>query len=126
MEYKLTNSNIGNICVEDLYNYRTKHEENIFAKFLTWCDAQKTNHFLWLALTFFAQIGLTLPVTAVFIIFFGGNNLLLWIIMAAVNIPVLVSNLAALTTKTTLPFLFFGWFTQAIIIIYCIGYALIH
>ena len=46
--------------------------------------------------------------------------------MAAVNIPVLVSNLAALTNKTTLPFLFFGWFTQAIIIIYCIGYALIH
>ena len=126
MEYRLTNSDIGNIRAEDLYNYGVKHKENIFAKFLTWCDAQKSNHFLWLALTFFAQIGLTLPVTAVFIVFFGGNNILLWIIMAAVNVPVLVLNLAALPTKTTLPFIFFGWLTQAVIIMYCIGFALMH
>ena len=125
MEYKLTNSNIGGIRAEDLYNYHVKPEANIISKFLSWCKAQESNHFLWLALSFFAQIGLTLPITAVFIVFFGGNNLLLWIIMAAVNIPVLVLNLAALPTKTTLPFLFFGWFTQAFIIAYCVIFALV-
>ena len=126
MEYRLTNSSIGNIRAEELYNYRIQHEENFFAKFLAWCDTQKSNHFLWLALSFFAQIGLTLPITAVFIVFFGGNNMLLWIIMAAINVPVLVLNLAALPTKTTLPFIFFGWLTQAVIIMYCIGFALMH
>jgi len=126
MEYRLTNSNIGSIRAEDLYNYHVKSRENIFSKFLAWCDAQQSNRFLWLALTFFAQIGLTLPVTAYCIVFLGGNNLLLWSIIGAVNVPVLVLNLAALPTKTTLPFMFFGWLTQLTIIMYCIGYAIIH
>ena len=125
MEYRLSDS-IGGIHAEDLYNYHVKGHENIFSKFLAWCDAQQSNSFLWLALTFFAQIGLTLPVTAYCIVFFGGNNLLLWIIIGAVNVPVLVLNLAALPTKTTLPFIFFGWLTQLTIIMYCMGYAIIH
>jgi hypothetical protein len=126
MEYRLTNSNVGSIRAEDLYNYNVKHEANIFTKFLAWCEAQESNRFLWLALSFFAQIGMSLPATAYFIVFFGGNNLLLWIILATVNVPVLVLNLAALPTKTTLPVLFFGWLTQAAIIMYCIGFALMH
>jgi hypothetical protein len=126
MEYTLTNNRIGGLRAEDLYNYHVSHKENIISKFLHWCEGQESNRFLWLALTFFAQIGLTIPITAVAIVFFGGNNLVLWIIMAAVNVPVLVLNLAAMPTKTTLPFMFFGWFTQAIIIFYCIGFAAIH
>jgi hypothetical protein len=120
MEYRLNKSNVGNIRAEELYNYHVKNAENIFTRFLSWCGAQESNRFLWLALSFFAQIGLTLPLTAYSIVFFGGNNLLLWIIIGAVNVPVLVLNLAALPTKTTLPFLFFGWLTQAIVIAYCI------
>lgn len=126
MEYRLTNSYIGSLQAEDLYNYHVTHKETIISKFLNWCDAQESNHFLWLALTFFAQIGLTVPITGVAIVFFGGNSLILWAIMAAVNVPVLVLNLAAMPTKTTLPFIFFGWFTQAIIILYCIGFAVLH
>ena len=126
MEYTLTNSNIGNLRAEELYNYHVKKEESIFTKFLAWCDAQESNNFLWLALTFFTQIGLTLPLTAMFIVFFGGNNLLLWIVMGAVNVPVLVLTLAALPTKIRLPFVFFSWLTQAVIIVYCIGFALMH
>jgi hypothetical protein len=125
MEYKLRNS-IGGIYAEDLYNYHIERKENVFKKFLTWCEAQENDRFLWLAVTCFAQIGMTLPATAFFILFFGGNNLLLWIVMVAVNVPVLVLNLAALPTKTTLPFIFSGWLTQAIIIMYCIGFAILH
>ena len=125
MEYTL-NSNLGSLHAEELYNYHVKKEEGVFTKFLAWCDAQESNNFLWLALTFFAQIGLTLPITAVFIVFFGGNNLLLWIIMAAINVPVLVLTLAAFPTKIKLPFVFLGWFTQALIIAYCIGFAVMH
>jgi hypothetical protein len=126
MNYRLTNSSIQSLQAEDLYNYHIRHQENVSTKFLSWCEAQETNRFLWLALSFFAQIGLTLPLTAVFIIFFGGNNLVLWIIAGVVNIPVLVLNLAAFPTKITLPFVFFGWLTQAIIVMYCIVFALMH
>lgn len=125
MEYRLTNS-IGNLTAEDLYNYHLNHRKSLVAKFLNWCIEQENNRFLWLALTFFAQIDLTLPLTAVCIVFFGGNNYFLWIIMVAVNVPVLVTNLAALPTKATLPLLFFGWLTQLNIIFYCIVYALLH
>jgi hypothetical protein len=125
MEYRLNNS-IGGIHAEDLYNYHVKPHANIFKKLLTWCEAQQDDRLLWLAVTCFAQIGMTLPATAYFILFFGGNNLLLWIIMTAANVPVLVLNLAALPTKTTLPLIFFGWLTQAIIIMYCVGFAIMH
>jgi hypothetical protein len=125
MEYRLSNS-IEGIRAEDLYNYHVQHKENVFTKFLAWCEAQQEDRLLWLAVACFAQIGMTLPATAFFILFFGGNNLLLWIIMTAVNVPVLVLNLAALPTKTTLPFIFFGWLTQAVIIMYCIGFAIMH
>ena len=126
MEYRLTNSNVGNIRAEDLYNYHVSPKVNVISKFFSWCDAQQENRFLWLAVTCFAQIGMTLPPTAYFILFFGGNNLLLWIIIAAVNVPALVLNLAALPTKTTLPFVFFSWLTQLAVIAYCIGFAIMH
>ncbi len=126
MEYRLSNSRIGGLHVEELYNYHVMPKENMLAKFLAWCEAQQSNFFLWLALAFFGQIGMTLPLTGIFIVFFGGNNLLLWSIMAAVNVLVLVLNLGAMPTKTTLPFMFLSWFTQAVIILYCIGFALIH
>jgi hypothetical protein len=125
MEYRLTN-HIGSIHAEELYNFSTKTRSTIFTRFAAWCEAQEANYFFWLAFSFFAQIGLTLPLTALFIIFFGGNNFVLWTIVAAINVPVLVLNLAAFPTKIKLPFLFFGWFTQAVIIIYCIGFAIIY
>jgi hypothetical protein len=126
MEYRLTNKNIGSLQAEDLYNYSAKTRSNIFTKFLNWCEAQQNDRLLWLAVTCFAQIGMTLPVTAYFILFFGGNNMFLWIILGIVNVPVMVLNLAALPTKTTLPFIFFGWLTQIAITMYCIGFAMLH
>src|SRR2546423_153870 len=108
MEYRLANRNIGSLQAEDLYNYRLEHKENILTRFFAWCEAQESDRLLWLAITCFAQIGMTLPVTAVFIVFFGGNNLLLWTIIGAVNVPALVLNLAALPTKISLPFIFFS------------------
>ena len=75
---------------------------------------------MWLALSFLGQVGLTLPVTACTIVFFGGNNFALWLILVTVNVPVLALNLAAFSTKITLPFVFLGWLTQAVIIVYCL------
>jgi len=123
MEYTLSNHNVQNLSRATAYSHK---KENYLTRFLTWCKAQETDKFLWLALTFFAQIGLALPVTAFSIVFLGGNNYLLWIIICAVNVPTLVLNLAALPTKITLPFLFFAWVTELVIILYCAGLGLMQ
>jgi hypothetical protein len=57
------------------------------------------------------------PLTALAILFAGGNNEVLWIIACAVNVPVLALNLAALPTKVTLPVLFFALLTDVCIIV---------
>ena len=124
MEYRL--KNFHSMQTADIFNYSVKTNTGFFAKFLSWCETQDSDRFLWLGISLFAQVGLTLPVTVYAILFFGGNSLFLWIIATAVNIPVLVLNLAALPTRTTLPFVFFGWLTQFAIIIYCIGEAVLN
>src|SRR6516164_1129376 len=101
MQYTLSNHNVQSLRSTNVY---AQSKENLLSRFLNWCTAQETNRFLWLALTFFGQIGLVLPVAACSIVFLGGNSSLLWIIILAVNVPTLVLNLAALPTKITLPF----------------------
>jgi hypothetical protein len=120
MEYRLSKTNIGNLSAKGFYNYSEKTHSNIFKRFLNWCDMQESNRFLWLGITFFAQIGLALPVAAFSIIFFGNNSQFLWITLLAVNLPTLVLNLAAFKTRITLPFLFFAWLTEALMILFCI------
>jgi len=127
MDYRLTSNSVGGIYVEDLYNYSVKKsKENVIVRFFSWCKTQERNRYLWLSLTFFGQIGLTLPSTAFFIVFLGGNSMFLWALICAVNLPLLVLNLAALSTKIMLPFLFFGWLMQLVIIVYCIGFTVLH
>src|SRR5678809_404398 len=114
MEYTLSNQSSLITSKPNVYRLQ---QQNLLTRFLNWCKIQENNKFLWLGVTFFAQIGLALPVAAYFILFFGGNNLLLWMIICAVNLPTLVLNLAALPTKITLPFLFFAWLTELSVVL---------
>jgi len=124
MNYTIPKSHVTGIKMPSI-TYRNNVKTGVFSKFLSWCETQESNRFLWLALAFFLQIGMAVPVTAVSIVFFGGNSLFLWIILAAVNVPTLVLNLAAMPTKTTLPFLFFAWLVEISIILYCLSVALL-
>ncbi|HEX5152200.1 MAG TPA: hypothetical protein VFW07_12185 [Parafilimonas sp.] len=123
MEYTLSNQQPLTLRKPNVHKLQ---HENLLTRFVNWCAAQESNKFLWLGVTFFAQIGLMLPVAAFSILFIGNNNLLLWIIICAVNLPTLVLNLAALPTKTTLPFLFFAWLTELLVVVYCISFALLQ
>ncbi len=120
MEYRLTNSNLGGIKAEDLYNYSEKRSANIFTRFFAWCSQQEDNRFLWLGITLFGQIGAVLPITVWVILYLGNNSLLLWIIALAVNVPLYILNLGAVHTKYTLPVFFFVLLTEAVIILYCV------
>ena len=123
MGYALTNQQPLTITKPNVHKLQ---RENFLTRFANWCTAQESNRFLWLGVTFFAQIGLMLPVAAFSILFFGNNNIVLWIIICTVNLPTLVLNLAALPTKVTLPFLFFAWLTELSVVLYCVSFALLH
>ena len=124
MNYTISNSAASNVKIPSVL-YRSNDKHGLLSKFIAWCEKQESDRFLWLGIAFFVQIGMAVPLTAFSILFFGGNNPLLWIILVTVNIPTLVLNLAALPTKTTLPFLFFAWLTELTIILYCLGVALV-
>ena len=57
MEYTLTNSNLGDISAEQLYNYSEKANHNLLLRFFEWCSKQQDNRFLWLGVAFFVQLG---------------------------------------------------------------------
>ena len=127
MEYTLTNnSKVSDISVEQLYNYSEKTHANFLTKFFEWCAKQEDNRFLWLATTFFVQIGAILPLTIFIILFCGNNSLLLWIIALTVNVPSLILNLGAVHTKFTLPVFCFALLTEIVIIGYCLITFLAH
>ena len=124
MNYTISNHQVSKVKLPSAL-YRSSEKHSLLSKFMAWCERQESDRFLWLGLAFFLQIGMAVPLTAFSILFFGGNNPLLWIILVTVNVPTLVLNLAALPTKTTLPFLFFAWLTEITIILYCLGVALL-
>lgn len=119
MQYSLTKSQISSLSVSS-HIQKSKKSLSLFTRFFDWCAAQEGDRFLWMALSYFTVIGLALPATAYSIIFFGGNSFTFWIIACALNVPVLVLNLAALPTKIILPALIGAWIADAILILYCI------
>jgi len=92
---------------------------HIVRRFINWCEQQEQKRFLWMAVAFLGHIGTVLPLT-IFTIVNTGNNFSLLVIACTVNIAVLALNLAAQSTKVTLPALFFAWLTNAVIIAYCL------
>lgn len=88
------------------HTIRRSVTKGLINRFITWCDLEERNRFMWLGIAFMCGIGTVLPVTLSTIVFIGGNNLALWIIACTINVPILVVNLAAQTTKITLPTFF--------------------
>ncbi|GEM_PF-3573040 len=121
MQYSITSNHTSGISVSTSHVRKSERSFNLLTKFFDWCTAQEHNRFLWMAVSYFALIGLALPATAYAIIFFGSNNFVFWIIALVMNVPVLVLNLAALPTKITVSALIFAWAADAILILYCVA-----
>lgn len=94
-------------------------------RFFAWADSQKNNRILWLAVALFVQVGAAIPLTAAAVMLLGGNSFFLWMVMLAINVPVLIMNLAAMPTKATIPALFGAWAVEVLIILYCVIHALL-
>ena len=75
---------------------------SIFTKFFKWCEAQQESRLLWLGIALAGHGCILTPMT-VFAVLIAGNSMTLFM-LAIVSMGIaLVTNLAALPTKITIP-----------------------
>ena len=122
---QLTLSHIFRPLVKDSNSIGIATKSSLIYKFNTWLKTQEEYRLLWLGIAVLGGIATVLPLTLLTVIFWANNSLILWSITLAVNLPVLVLNLAAQPPKVTVPVLFSVWFIDAVIILYCLALYLV-
>lgn len=75
------------------------------ARFIQWCKDQQENRLLWLGFALAGQ-GCFLAPAAIFVVLVTGGNFLLFMTALIAMAMTLVTNLAAMPTKITIPFFF--------------------
>jgi hypothetical protein len=89
-------------------------------KFIKWADGQEENRFMWLAIAIFGH-GCFFTIITVGAILLSGNSFILWpFAIGAMAMP-LITNLAALPTKITLPVFFASLLIDVVIIAICLA-----
>lgn len=86
---------------------QTATNPSVWIHFITWCKNQEENRFSWLGIAITGHGCMITPLT-LFIIMYTGNSMIFWGIAIAAMGMSLVTNLAALPTKITIPSFFFS------------------
>ena len=90
--------------------------KTIITRLLDWCKIQEKDRLLWAALIIISHGCIITPITILSIIL-AGNSMLMWAFaIGAMAIP-LVSNLAAMPTKITIPVFFLSIAIDIILLI---------
>ena len=92
----------------------------VFTQFINWCESQEKNRFLWLAAALVGHGCALTPIT-LFAVILSGNLLAFWILAIVAMMSALVTNLAAMPTKYTIPAFLFSIVLDMVIIISCIA-----
>ena len=101
-------------------NYKTSvSKKGSFSKLILWCDGQETYRFGWLG-AIIAFHGCVLTPITLFAVILSGSNI--WLFSAAIVAMgmSLVTNLAAMPTKITIPVFFLSIIIDIVIISMCI------
>lgn len=94
-------------AIQQTYNPSINYErENLWKKFIGWCTAQDENRYGWLAAALFGHGCIFAPITLLVSMMAGVHMIFFALVIASMS-AVLVSNLAAMPTRYTLP-IFFG------------------
>ena len=98
-------------------NYNTSvAKPSVFNRFFAWCNNQQSNRLLWLGIALTAHGCILTPITISAVIF-AGSNLFLFITAIIAMSLALVTNLAAMPTKITIPVFFFSILMDVAIVI---------
>ncbi|MFL5811310.1 MAG: hypothetical protein ACJ749_17440 [Flavisolibacter sp.] len=79
---------------------------SVFSKFIKWCENQQENRLLWLGIALAGHGCIITPLTVMAVMLAGTNLSLFMLALVSMSIAV-VTNLAALPTKITIPALVF-------------------
>jgi hypothetical protein len=88
-------------------------------RFFDWCRGQEENRLAWLAVIIFGHGCIITPFTLGFVML-SGNNFEFWPWAIAAMGMSLVTNLAALPTKITIPIFFLSVLIDLVVIVSCI------
>jgi hypothetical protein len=97
-------------------NLRKTESRPLWDTFISWCKSQEENRFLWLSVGVAGQGCLLAPMTLLVVVF-TGNSMFLWALVIAAMSMTLITNLAAMPTKITLPVLFLGVLIDLVVIV---------
>jgi hypothetical protein len=91
----------------------------ILHRFFSWCREQEKNRLAWLAVIITAHGCIITPLTLLFVLL-AGNNFVFWPLIITAMGMCLVSNLAAMPTKITIPIFLISLLIDLGIIANCI------
>ena len=106
--------------IKPLSSEKSLHRTSIWKKFISWADGQQENRLLWLALSVLGH-GCVFTILTALAIILTGNHIIFWPIAIAAMGMTLVTNLAAMPTKITIPIFFLSLLIDLGIIIACIA-----
>jgi hypothetical protein len=92
---------------------------SVFKKFMNWCEGQQKNRLLWLGVSLTAHGCILTPITIMAVLLAGTNLVLFVLALVAMGVS-LVTNLAALPTKITIPVFVFSIVLDIVIILSCV------
>jgi hypothetical protein len=97
-----------------------KSTTSIFSPFIDWCSHQQEYRLLWLGLALVGHGCIITPLTIFAVIISGANIVLFMTAIVAMSMAV-VTNLAALPTKYTIPIFLFSILIDLGILIACLS-----
>ena len=93
---------------------------SVFSKFFNWCAGQEENRLLWLGLALAGHGCILTPLT-IFAVVLAGTNIVFFMAALVAMAMALVTNLAAMPTKYTIPIFLFTILVDLGIIIACMS-----
>ena len=96
--------------------YNTAAHGNTWSNFINWCTAQEHNRFVWLGVALAGHGCMLTPLTLA-VVLLNGNNLVFFMIAMVAMAMTLVTNLAAMPTKVTIPVFLFSILVDVALIV---------
>lgn len=95
------------------------HHTSLWNRFINWADEQEKNRFGWVAGILLGH-GCFVTIITMIAIVFTGNHFIFWPFAIAGMAACVISNLAAMPTKITIPIFAFSLLLDLAIIIICL------
>jgi len=110
---------MATISHPSLQSVYTRSSESIFSRFITWCNNQQEDRLMWVGIAL-AGHGCEITPLTIMAVLLAGTNLFLFVtVLVAMGLS-LVTNLAALPTRITIPVFVLSILIDLVVIISCL------